>query len=95
MLLILVACFAVTSNFRRAVSDLTSSARLYAMQLDRRADYLKQARGTSVVVPTLYSLPRSIAFDDVTYDTTHWRNVAVAEFYGLKSIRRLRPGSQR
>ena len=94
-LLILVACFAVTNNFRRAVSDLTSSARLYAMQLDRRTEYLQHARGTSVLVPTLYSLPGSIAFDDVTYDSTHWRNVAVSEFYGLKSIRRVRPQPQR
>jgi hypothetical protein len=94
-LLILLVCFAVTNNFRRAVSDLTSSARLYAMQLDRRTEYLQHARGTSVLVPTLYSLPGSIAFDDVTYDPTHWRNVAVAEFYGLSSIRRVRPEGQR
>jgi len=94
-MLILVACFAVTNNFRRAVSDLTSSARLYAMQLDRRTEYLEHARGTSVVVPTLSNLARSIAFDDVTYDPTHWRNVAVAEFYGLKSIRRVPPDGQR
>jgi Family of unknown function (DUF6056) len=80
----------ITGNYRRAVRDLGSSARLYTTQMDRRVEFYRHATGADVTVPTLYSLPRSISFDDVTYDPAHWRNLAVAEFYGLRSITRAR-----
>jgi hypothetical protein len=64
---------------------------MYAMQLDRRVQALKNLEGAPVVVQSLRDLPLSIVFSDVTYDTTHWRNREVAAFYKLKSIRRLRP----
>jgi len=85
----------MTPNYLRAVQDLDGSAPSYAMQIDRRVDFFRLARGQHVTVPTLESLPRSISFDDVTYDRAHWRNLAVAEYYDLASIIRMRRASPR
>jgi hypothetical protein len=90
-LALILVCFAVTKNFRRAITDLAGPAPMYAMQLDRRVEAMKSLQGAPVVVQSLRDLPLSIVFSDVTYDTTHWRNKEVAAFYKLKSIRRLRP----
>jgi len=93
----LIVSLFVSPGFRRAVGDLNGPAQLYASELDNRFALLRNSSGAALIVPPLQASPATIMFDpDVTFEPRHPRNRAIAEFFGLESIARLRPrGSTR
>lgn len=94
MAALVVSLFA-SPGFRRAVGDLNGPAQFYASELDERFSLLRSASGTALVVAPLQANPVTIIFDpDVTFAPRHPRNRAIAEFFGLDSIARQRPGAR-
>jgi hypothetical protein len=88
----LAASIVLYGSLPRAVLDLTGDAWAYDATLENRYGMIRaqSERGIKdIEVPPVPSYPRSFvgAGWDITEDSRNWRNICVAEFFGLQSIR--------
>lgn len=75
------------SNIRYAVTDLTHILG-YQKQMEARYNELESSPGKTVVFSKLEYSPKTILHADVDTAAGHWYNRGLAQYYGVKSIRR-------
>jgi hypothetical protein len=81
------AVLMLSGNLRVVWSDLLFEAATYHEEALRREELLEHSKELDVVVRPYSVQPDSLVFDDVTEDADDWRNVSVAQYYGVKSVR--------
>ena len=90
---ILILCFALTlsggesSWGKEAWREIrTGEARQYSIECDERYEVLIRSTGEHVAVPEYSIQPEVLFFSDIENDYANWKNLSVAEYYGLQSI---------
>ena len=61
-------------------------AQLYHVQSLEREELLRRATENIVEVPGTSTQPKLLFFDDITTDSSDWRNKYMAKWYGKKKV---------
>ena len=67
-------------------SVLAKEAQLYHVQSLEREELLRTTEEKSVEVPSTTAHPNLLFFDDITTDSSDWRNKYMAKWYGKKKV---------
>ena len=90
-LITFAASLVLTGNVRLALADLMHQRpQAYRMAIRERESLIQRAIAAGerdVLVPPITSKPDLLYFVDITEDTAHWSNRAIAGYHGLRSIR--------
>ena len=91
-LITFAASLVLTGNVRLALADLMHQRpQAYRMAIRERESLIESgaiaAGERDVLVPPITSKPDLLYFVDITEDTEHWSNRAMAGYHGLWSIR--------
>jgi hypothetical protein len=85
------ASLILTGNVRLAMADLLHRRpQAYRLAIQERESLIQRAIANGerdVLVPPIPSKPELLYFVDITEDTEHWSNRAVADYHGLRSLR--------
>ena len=87
--IVLLFVFATRPNTINAVSDLFVSGPGFRSQLAKRERIIRSALAREerdIVLPRITDGPRSLFFNDITFDPRHWKNRAFASYYNLSTV---------
>ena len=76
------------NNIRLAYADLlTGKAYFYNNELKKRYQIIQENKSQLLVVPELTSKPKTIFFEDIKNNSTHWINQCYAAYFDKSDIR--------
>ena len=79
--------FMNTSSVSAIISLRNVEAEIYYNEYLEREYLISVNKPEDVVVSSFTSKPHLLFFDDISTDTTDWRNLATADYYQINTIR--------
>lgn len=84
----LIATLEQTWGYEAYMELYLGEPQQYEQEYKERENIITNSKGKDVVMSPFTIKPLVLYFDDIDDDVEDWKNVAVAEYYGINSVRR-------
>ncbi len=82
----ILGCGESSAGYQAFLQLKTGAAARYSSEADARFQILETSRGKDVVLDAYTEQPYMIFFDDITEDSSDWRNQYMLEYFELNSV---------